>query len=100
MENPTSAEAVATGTTFLLRGALQRSGGRVRVNLRLTAASADSTIWTGRFEGKETDILTSEDQIATATIDDIRKTPGSEIGVATDKRLRACFIQDFALAGK
>jgi eukaryotic-like serine/threonine-protein kinase len=73
VENSTGPESAAAGTAFLLRGALQRSGGRVRVNLRLTPVNADSTIWSGRFEGKETDILALEDQIATATIDGVKK---------------------------
>jgi hypothetical protein len=52
----------------------------------MTAAKADSTIWSGRFEGKETDILALEDQIATATIDGIRKRVLSEKWVPAHSR--------------
>ena len=53
---------------MILRGTLQRSGERLRVNLRLSNANGDSTAWAGRLEGTVTDLLGFEDQIAKATI--------------------------------
>jgi serine/threonine-protein kinase len=52
---------------------VQREGDRVRVNLRLSRIAGDSTIWAGRFDGKRTDLLTLEDDIAAAATENLRK---------------------------
>jgi eukaryotic-like serine/threonine-protein kinase len=56
-----------------LSGTVQRSGERLRVNLRLSSLKNDSTLWTGRFDGKTTDLLTLEDEIAAGAIAGIRQ---------------------------
>jgi eukaryotic-like serine/threonine-protein kinase len=61
---------------MLLTGSVQRTGNRLRVNLRLSASVNDSTLWTGRFEGSATDLLALEDQIATGAIAGIRRQLG------------------------
>jgi eukaryotic-like serine/threonine-protein kinase len=62
-----------TGPSMLLTGTVQRSGERIRVNLRLAAVRNDSTLWSGRFNGKASDLLTLEDEIAFGTISAIKK---------------------------
>jgi TolB-like protein len=59
--------------TMRLTATVQREGDRVRVNVRLLKIANDSTIWAGRFDGKRTDLLTLEDDIAAATTENIRK---------------------------
>jgi serine/threonine protein kinase len=56
-----------------MSGTVQREGERVRVNLRLAAARTDSTLWTGRFDGKSTDLLTLEDDIAAGAVAGLRR---------------------------
>jgi hypothetical protein len=62
-----------TGPSMLLTGTVQRSGERIRVNPRLAAVRNDSTLWSGRFDGKASDLLTLEDEIAFGTISAIKK---------------------------
>jgi len=49
-----------------LSGTIQRVGQRIRVNLRVTSATGDSTVWAGRFDGTTGDLLTLEDSLASA----------------------------------
>jgi eukaryotic-like serine/threonine-protein kinase len=56
-----------------MTGTVQRENDRVRVNLRLSKIANDSTLWTGRFDGRRTDLLALEDDIATAAIEGVRK---------------------------
>jgi TolB-like protein len=56
-----------------MTGTIQREGDRVRVTLRLSRVANDSTLWTGRFDGRRTDLLTLEDEIATAASDGLRR---------------------------
>lgn len=65
--------AVGTAQPMLLSGMVQRSGTRLRVNLRLSVLTSDSTLWTDRFEGSTSDLLALEDRIASATISAIQK---------------------------
>jgi serine/threonine-protein kinase len=59
--------------TMRITATVQREGDRVRVNLRLFRIAGDSTIWAGRFDGKRTDLLTLEDDIAQAATENLRK---------------------------
>jgi serine/threonine-protein kinase len=56
-----------------MSGTVQREGERVRVNLRLSRISNDSTLWVGRYDGIRTDLLTLEDDIAAGAADGVRK---------------------------
>ena len=56
-----------------LSGTIQREGDRVRVNLRLSRVATDSTLWTGRYHGKRTDLLTLEDDIAAGASEGVRR---------------------------
>jgi eukaryotic-like serine/threonine-protein kinase len=64
---PAAVDSSGKTRRMTLRGTLQRSGDRLRVNLRLSNLQGDSTVWAGRLEGTATDLLGFEDQIAKAT---------------------------------
>ena len=55
-----------------LTGTVQREGNRVRVNLRLSRISNDSTLWVGRYDGVRTGLLTLQDDIAAGVADGVR----------------------------
>jgi hypothetical protein len=61
-----------------MTGTVQREGDRVRVNLRLSRISNDSTLWVGRYDGVRTDLLTLEDDIAAGAADGIRRQLGGK----------------------
>lgn len=48
----------------VLEGSLQRSGDRIRVNVRLIRVADRATMWTGTFDEKFTDIFVVQDAIA------------------------------------
>jgi serine/threonine-protein kinase len=56
-----------------ITGTVQREGDRVRVNVRLSRIASDSTLWTGRFDGRRTDLLTLEDDIAAGAAEGVRQ---------------------------
>ena len=62
------ADSTRGRTTMRLTGTVQREADRVRVNLRLSRIASDSTLWTGRFDGRRADLLTLEDDIAAAAL--------------------------------
>jgi serine/threonine-protein kinase len=55
-----------------LTGTVQREGNRVRVNLRLSRISNDSTLWVGRYDGVRTELLALQDDIAAGVADGVR----------------------------
>jgi hypothetical protein len=61
------------GATMRMTGTVQREGERVRVNLRLSLIRSDSTLWAGRFDGRRTELLTLEDNIAAGATDAVRR---------------------------
>jgi serine/threonine protein kinase len=60
-------------STMRITGTVQREGDRVRVNLRLSRIMNDSTLWSGRFDGVRTSLLTLEDDIAAAAAEGVRR---------------------------
>jgi eukaryotic-like serine/threonine-protein kinase len=58
--------------TMRMAGTVQREGQRLRVNLRLSRLMNDSTLWSGRFDGRVGDLLTLEDEIAAGVTEGIR----------------------------
>ena len=60
-------------STMRMTGTVQREGDRVRVNLRLSKIANDSTLWTGRYDGLRTDLLTLEDDIAAGAAEGMRR---------------------------
>ena len=67
------ADGTRTPVSLRMAGTVQREGDRVRVNLRLSRIANDSTLWTGRFDGRRTDLLTLEDDIAAAAAEGLRR---------------------------
>jgi DNA-binding SARP family transcriptional activator len=58
---------------FMLDGTIQRAGGRVRVmtrllDMRATEAGGAELVWSHRFDGDDTDLLTLQDRIAAETV--------------------------------
>ena len=56
----------------ILEGAVQRSGGRVRVVIRLNRVSPESQVWGGEYNRTVRDVLGLQDEIARAVTDEIR----------------------------
>jgi adenylate cyclase len=50
---------------YVLEGAIQRSGNRVRVNAQLIDAEADTHLWAERFDGDTSDLFAVQDEITT-----------------------------------
>jgi eukaryotic-like serine/threonine-protein kinase len=67
------ADSTRGPATLRMTGTVQREGDRVRVNLRLSRIANDSTVWTGRFDGRRTDLLTLEDDIAAGASEGMRR---------------------------
>ena len=67
------ADSTRGPATMRMAGTVQREGDRLRVNLRLSRIATDSTLWTGRYDGRRTDLLTLEDSIATAATDGVKR---------------------------
>lgn len=67
------ADSISAPVGMRLSGTVQREGDRVRVNLRLASARNDSTLWIGRYDGKRSDLLTLEDEIASGTVIGIKR---------------------------
>lgn len=67
------------GVAHLLTGSVQKSGGTVRINVRLIRAANESHLWAETFDRKLTDILLVESEVAKAIADQLRaKLTGQE----------------------
>ncbi len=51
------------GVRYLLEGGVQRSGKRLRVNVRLVEAETAGEVWAERFDGDRADLLVTQDEI-------------------------------------
>jgi TolB-like protein len=50
--------------TYVLDGAVRRSGTRVRISAQLIECAGETTLWSGRFERELSDIFALQDEIA------------------------------------
>jgi serine/threonine protein kinase/Tfp pilus assembly protein PilF len=67
------------GVAHILEGSVQKSGGVVRVNVKLIKGTTDSHLWADTFDRKLTDIFSVESDIAKAVADQLRaKLTGRE----------------------
>ena len=66
------ADSTRNPAAMRLTGTVQREGARVRVNLRLSRVANDSTLWSGRYDGVSTELLTLQDNIAAAAAEGVR----------------------------
>jgi TolB-like protein/DNA-binding winged helix-turn-helix (wHTH) protein len=56
----------------VLEGAVERSGDRVRVTVRLNQVSPETQLWANEYNGSVRDLLRLEDEIARAVADEIQ----------------------------
>lgn len=74
----------------VLTGTLQRSGGRVRVNVQLTDVEGEALLWAGRFDEPFTDVFTMQDVISERAAGALLE----HLGAAERARLRRHYTQD------
>ena len=63
------------GAAYVVEGSVQREGERVRVNVRLLAAPAGSTVWSGTFDEGIDRVFTLQDSIAGAVSSALALSP-------------------------
>jgi adenylate cyclase len=56
------------GAQFLVRGSLQRAGKRVRLNVQLLDAAAESHLWGARFDREFEDVFVLQDEITSTLV--------------------------------
>jgi len=54
----------ALGVRLLVRGSVQRAGGRVRISVSLVETAQDATLWSERYDRDATAVLAVQDEIA------------------------------------
>lgn len=57
------------GVRFVLEGAVQRSGSRVRVLTQLVDAEESATVWADRFEAELSDVFAAQDDIVAKIVE-------------------------------
>ena len=60
------------GVDAIVEGAVQRSGGRVRVSAQLIRAATDEHLWAKDYDRDAVDVLSLEDEVARAIAQEIR----------------------------
>jgi adenylate cyclase len=70
------------GVDYLLQGSVQRAGGRVRINVRLTDGDDGGNLWAQRFDRAVEDIFDIQDEIAE------RVTAALEVEIGPDDPAR------------
>jgi TolB-like protein/DNA-binding winged helix-turn-helix (wHTH) protein/Tfp pilus assembly protein PilF len=55
--------AAELGVRYLIRGAVQRIGDRIRINVRLLEAGRGRTLWAERFAGKSGSLFQMQDEV-------------------------------------
>lgn len=70
-DRPRSAQQVGhdLGVRFVLEGAVQRSGSRVRVLTQLVDAAESATVWADRFEADLSDVFAAQDDIVARIVE-------------------------------
>jgi serine/threonine protein kinase/Tfp pilus assembly protein PilF len=66
------------GVAHVLEGSVQKSGGTVRVNVRLIKAVNNSPVWADTIDRPLTDILSLESEVAITVADQLRAKPTGE----------------------
>jgi DNA-binding winged helix-turn-helix (wHTH) protein/TolB-like protein/Tfp pilus assembly protein PilF len=67
--------ARALEAAYVVEGSTQRSGNRIRVNVRLLAAADGATIWAGTFDEHADRVFTLQDGIAKAVLSSLALSP-------------------------
>ncbi|MCB1773056.1 MAG: winged helix-turn-helix domain-containing protein [Gammaproteobacteria bacterium] len=73
-----------TGVSYLVRGGVQRSGDRLRVNIRLVETASGRTLWADRFGGGQEQVFEIQDRLVSGIADALRQQLGQRF--ATPKR--------------
>ena len=76
----------ALGVDYVLRGSVQRSGNRLRVNVQLFEASAERAIWGERYDGLMENVFAVQDTLSSAVIDALKVEIGPGERAALAKR--------------
>jgi TolB-like protein len=81
----------------VLEGAVERSGDRVRVTVRLQRVSPESQVWANEYSRGNRDVMALEDEIARSITDEIhiRLTPEERIRLASSRPVNAEARDDF-----
>ena len=66
------------GVDLILEGSIQRRGGSIRVNVRLIETANSTSLWTGTFDERFTDIFVVQDAIANKVVGALALELGSE----------------------
>ena len=74
------------GVGLVVRGSVQRAGGKVRIDVSLVDTRDDTALWSERYSRELTDVLTVQDdisrQIATTLSRTFGAAPNGEVAVA------------------
>src|SRR6266480_3075976 len=88
------------GVSTILEGAVQKAGDKVRVNVQLIDARADTHLWAETFDRKLTDIFSVESEVAKAIADRLQaKLTGAEEQVLDAKPTENAEAYDAYLRG-
>jgi serine/threonine-protein kinase len=60
------------GVALVLDGSVQRGAGRMRIILRLVRVEDEVTVWARAFDVESGDLITGQQRIAQATVDELR----------------------------
>ena len=66
--------AVELSATHLLDGSVRRSGGRVRISVRLVECASDTTLWSERFDRELSDVFAVQEEISDAIVGSLKAT--------------------------
>jgi TolB-like protein len=77
----------AWGLDAVLEGAVERSGDRVRVTVRLNQVSPEGQLWSNQYNRDIRDLLRLQDEIARAVTDEIqvKLEPQERAGLASSR---------------
>ena len=73
-----------TGATHMLKGSLQQSGDRVRINVRLLDTSDGTQLWANTFERKVSDIFAVQEDLASAVVAQLVDVIGERVSGRRD----------------
>ena len=62
------------GVGLVVRGSVQRAGGKVRIDVSLVDARDDTALWSERYSSELTDVLTVQDEISRQIANTLAKT--------------------------
>ena len=81
-----SAIAGELGVDYLLKGSVQRSGGRVRINVRLTDGAHGGNLWADRYDRQIDDLFALQDEIAAQILSalEVKIAPGDRARLGRD----------------